>query len=389
MDSSNFSNGASASSPHSPTNTQNAFHANSNTNSSSLGKTRIAGLKEKLVEIDADLKTQKLARQSKEARVSSLSETLAILTTRLASVERRAISADDTLRKVTAQLQAERIARDSLEKMMHHMVDEKMQILAKQLTDSVRSSTSEVGSMAQRLMGLEEMCSTLRHSLEREAKARCDLESLTVAKHSDVIATLVRDVSRDKQSRVDELESMRRQLTTQMASLTTSVEQDRVRRDRLNESVQEGVSRLAEDQRVALEAMKRDTERWTVKLVGGVQEQVRQLTVSVEGQTRAAGDGAKETAAKISEAVSHVRSSLREEQSVVEGRLAEALRLLEDRVWRVSQGLQSETEARELDTRRVVALLDEERRLRVEESEDMAKLLERSLGKIRESFDRD
>eukprot|EP00762_Andalucia_godoyi_P003475 ANDGO_04352.mRNA.1 hypothetical protein len=349
---------------------------------------RISNLKEKLSEIDVDLKNQKLARATKDAKVTSLSDTLRILQVKQGNLERKNQEMEETIKKLCTQMASERVARDALEKTLSTVMDDRSATLQKTLVDSIRRVESEVESLKNRMGKVEDLASAEKALLDREIKSRTDLETMIVAKHTDSIAHLSKELIRERQARIDESETLKKTLQSSICTLQSSFEQEKAKKERQFENQDTELKRAIEDSQVAVDTLKREIERSISKQILQLENKTGEYEGVLENDRKTRDELFRLATLRTQEHIAVVKAAFRDELSSVEAKLGEALRSVDDRLWRVSHSLESEIESRELDSRRLIASIDDERRAREAETTDISQLLERSFLKMREGFER-
>lgn len=346
-------------------------------------------LKNKLTEMDVDLKNQRIARASKESKVFLMEESVKTLQMKVTALERRITEQDDALKKTNAMAAMDRNARDAMERTLYQFIDERMSVVLKTVADSVRRTEADADAMKRRVRQLEEASAAERALLEREAKSRMELESVVTVKHAEQLLSISKDLAKERQTRHDDVDQVRRTLLASFAGLQTACDQDRAKRDRQFEYTEDVLRRLSSEIGDFQAVVRKELEKAGLKQTAPLSEAVLQLQSGQDVLRKAVDELVKDSSRKLEESGIAVRNVLKHESGQLDYKMVELQKHIDEKLWKFQHLLQSETEQRMLDVRRACALIEEERRAREDESEDMAKLLERSFHKIREGISGD
>jgi hypothetical protein len=198
----------------------------------------------------------------------------------------------------------------------------------------------------------------------------------------------VKDLQKDKQQRVEELELVRKSLSSTIAALQGTMEQERVKRDRQFEFTEEGLRRCTQDASENVERCRKELERWVGKMIGPLTDTLKEHQAFQEDLKRHSDNMTKDMSNKLHEMGTLTKSQARADIIQMEQKVAEQVKAVENQLWKLQHNVQAESEQRLFEHRKLLTLIEDEKRVREEESDDMVKLIDRSLQKIRESFER-
>eukprot|EP01028_Stygiella_incarcerata_P001503 TRINITY_DN1266_c0_g1_i1.p1 TRINITY_DN1266_c0_g1~~TRINITY_DN1266_c0_g1_i1.p1 ORF type:complete len:511 (-),score=149.33 TRINITY_DN1266_c0_g1_i1:1642-3111(-) len=350
---------------------------------------RLSDLRAKFSELDAGLKSQKMVRQTKSAKMSGLEEQLEELSARLQVLEREQHNIATNVRKLSSMLSVERSSRDALEAMTKRLVDERSAAIRDAQMQEIDVVRTEMERLQQRLAATEEGMHMIGSGLESVQRHANEMDEKGIHRHEQKLVEIEQAIAVERQKRVEEDASIRKEMISKMHSVMNSIEQGRMSWESALESANITQSKQSKEFQDKIEKVRKRLEQSIEDQSQSFAEKMREQAHELEGERRKREASHDEWFSRVESIVSSTRATALEGDSELKSRISQFERSMDDHIWQLKQTIENEAMDRMESMREVSSALESSRQRTEQDIQTLTAIMEDSIRRMHEGIEKE
>jgi hypothetical protein len=264
-----------------------------------------------------------MVRQTKSAKVSGLEEQFAEVSARLQGLEREQHAIATNVRKLSSMLSVERSSRDALEAMTKRLVDERSSAIRDAQMQEIDVVRAEMERLQQRVSVAEDGMHMMGIGLENAQRHVNELDEKGIRPHEQKLVQIEAGITGERQKRIDEDTSIRKELTSKVHSVMNAIEQDRMRWESAMESASITQSKHSKDMQDQLEKVRKKLKQSIEDQSLSFAEKMREQAHELEGERRKHEASRDEWFSRVETIASSTRATALQGDTEIKTRLSQ------------------------------------------------------------------
>lgn len=341
---------------------------------------KVAELKSRLSDMDKDIETQSLVRRQRDIKVERIMSDVAQVEPALNNMNQKIVDINDTVRGVKRDLQLQMDSQATMRKELMVVLEEKTKAIKTSLATDIDILKDRCGELAARLRKIENTSSG-GGDLE-EVKQRVNTIDNYNARVGERLAELNRALEGEKSERLADMDANNKRIQQQLSHTSSAVEEERQSRERDSRRIEDALHAQVDESASSIQRVRQDIERAMDLQASNAREAVADLKAVVDQETRHRTDMETALSRKITEGLFDVQNSFNDQLGKRDHEMSKAVRVLEDKIQVVSQGVERDREHNNVAIRKIQEEINRERDQREEFEESIMKLVDEQLSKL-------
>eukprot|EP00698_Gefionella_okellyi_P025692 TRINITY_DN9481_c0_g1_i1.p1 TRINITY_DN9481_c0_g1~~TRINITY_DN9481_c0_g1_i1.p1 ORF type:complete len:474 (+),score=113.13 TRINITY_DN9481_c0_g1_i1:77-1498(+) len=352
---------------------------------SAYSESKMRDMAQSLHAMDHDLENHSLARQQRQAQLQSVADDVDTILSWKRTAESNLNSHSEGIASNTSALNGLRATVEQVTRNSTMMIDERAKLLL-QRVDADRSERDEMMSgLQQQISLLKERNQKLSADLDEERRVRSDVMVPRITNLEREFAALVAKV--DGPDKHQEIPNQIKALQSTISQLQLALEREKSMREADTDKVTRTMNQRIEDLRSDVAGHLAEAANTSLQTARELRTELSDLkdALTREAHTRDAADSdaARRLPAGLDQLRQEMATALESASNVTSSRLRDT----DDRIWKLSAGIDREVEARERDLHGVAEALGIEKQQREAAVDSLAQILQRLQDKVRASLD--
>lgn len=341
---------------------------------------KVAEIKSRLSDMDKDLETQALVRRQRDMKVERVMSDVSQVEPALNNMNQKIVDINDTVRGVKRDLQLQMDSQATMRKELMVVLEEKTKGIKTSLATDIDILKERSGELAARLRKLED-AQTGGGDME-EMKERVNTIDNYNSRVGERLAELNRALEGEKSERLADMDANNKRIQQQLSHTAAQIDAERQGRERDSRRIEEALHASVDEGQSNLQRCRQEIERSIDLHATNTRENFASTKAMLEEENRKRNEDETALSRKITEGLFDMQNSFNDQLNNRDTEMSKAVRVLEDKIQMVSQGVERDREHNHVAIKKVQEDLNREREQREEFEESIMRLVEDQLNKL-------
>jgi len=345
-----------------------------------FARMKVAEIKSRLSDMDKDLETQALVRRQRDMKVERVMSDVSQVEPALNNMNQKIVDINDTVRGVKRDLQLQMDSQATMRKELMVVLEEKTKGIKTSLATDIDILKERAGELGARLRKLED-AQTGGGEME-EMKERVNTIDNYNSRVGERLAELNCSLEGEKSERLADMDANNKRIQQQLSHTAAQVDAERQARERDSRRIEDALHASVDEGQSALQRCRQELERALDLQSTNLREGFADAKAMLDAENRKRTEDETALSRKITEGLFDMQNSFNDQLQNRDHEMSKAVRVLEDKIQMVSQGVERDREHNHVAIKKVQEDLNREREQREEFEESIMRLVEDQLSKL-------
>lgn len=358
----------------------------SGTGGAHFARMKVAELKARMADMDKDLETQNLVRKQRDMKVQRVMNDMGQVEPALNNMNQKIVDINDTVKGVKRDLVLQMDSQATMRKEVMVVLEDKTKGIKTSLSTDIDILKDHFKGISARLRKLED--SQSGGGVLDEIKEQITTINNYNTSVGQRMANLSKSLEAGKMERLRDQETLSNRLSEQIAHTTATVDADRQSRERDSRRIDEAAKARWDDTEALVQHTKHEIEQLVDAMATKTRDQFADTKEALELQARNLTATAGRLGTQITEETFKLDGKISAELQRTDAEQTKKVRLLEDKLYQLTQTVERNVESSGLSIRKIHEALEKETAEREQFEESMMRLVDDQLVKVHMGIER-